>query len=298
MPTARHSLVLTALVALLATACTPAGAGSVSTTSEPTQGPDSSGGTTGGIEHPTGARDVVLRYEEGGGFMMMEWALTEAPIFTLYGDGTIVFRDPAAQPPPDEHGLLAFSSFRTARLSEEQVQSLLTFAVNEGALGVAKDRYDHPGVADAGTARFTVNAGGRTKTVEVYALGLDENAPDKAARAQFLALATRLRAFDEAGAIPTDEYVPHGWRAVLIEAQGAPTQIRPWPWAELSVEDFMAQSDDPTAPAFPAHVLSADEVGAIGLGDLNGGLLGLSVKGPDDKIYGVPIRPLLPDEER
>ena len=48
----------------------------------------------GAIEHPTGPTDVVLRYEEGGGFVMPAFLATQAPHFTLYGDGTIVFRNP------------------------------------------------------------------------------------------------------------------------------------------------------------------------------------------------------------
>ena len=34
--------------------------------------------------------------------------------------------------------------------------------------------YDNPMVADAGTAIFTIRAGGLDKTVNVYALGLDD----------------------------------------------------------------------------------------------------------------------------
>ena len=40
---------------------------------------------------------MILRYEEGGGFMMAGFIATQAPIFTLYGDGTVIFRNPALE---------------------------------------------------------------------------------------------------------------------------------------------------------------------------------------------------------
>jgi hypothetical protein len=298
MSNARRLPLLAVGLTLILGACRPTGGPAASPTGQtPAASPEASPKTNAGFDHPTGPSDVVLRYEEGGGFVMAEFAVTQAPVFTLYGDGTIVFRDPAAEAAPDENGFLAFQPFRTARLSEEQIQSLLAFAINDGGLGVAKARYDHPGVADAGTATFTINAGGQSKTVEVYALGL-EGTPDQVVRAKFLALAERLKGFDQGGTIPTDEYTPHGWRAILVDAQGAAAPAQAWPWPDLTPADFVAVADEPPLPSFPFRVLTADEIAALGLGELKGGLMGYYLKGPDGKIYNLPIRPLLPDEER
>ena len=44
-----------------------------------------------GIVHPTGATDVVLRFDEAGGFVPVEFLAAHVPYFTLYGDGTVVF---------------------------------------------------------------------------------------------------------------------------------------------------------------------------------------------------------------
>ena len=58
----------------------------------------------GAIDHPTGATDVVLRLEEGGGFVPIEFVATQAPIFTLYGDGRVIFQqatDVFVEPGPD-----------------------------------------------------------------------------------------------------------------------------------------------------------------------------------------------------
>jgi len=300
MPNARRrSLILAP--ALLVAACAGGGGPAMPTATPSATAPSSpspapSAPPAGGIEHPTGATEIVLRYEEGQ-FMVPEWNATQAPIFTLYGDGTVVFRDPAAQPPADENGLMVHQPFRTARLDEEQMQSLLAFAVSEGGLGVARDHYELNTVADAGTALFTINAGGRSKQVSVYALGLeDPSAADQLIRTQFKQLADRLQRLDEGGVVPTSEYQPTAWRVTLIESGGVPTRVVAWPWKDLAPTDFAA-ADNAGASGFPVRVMSAKELAVLDLGDLNGGVQGLYVEAPDGKVYSIGVRPLLPDEE-
>jgi hypothetical protein len=283
-------------LALVAVGCSP-GAASPSPASDAPSPAASPSDTAGSVDHPTGATDVILRFEEGGGMLMVDFAVTQAPIFTLYGDGTVVVRDPAAQPPPAANGLMVNAPFRTARLSEEQIQSLLSFAVAEGGLGAARERYEHPTVTDVGTAVFTINAGGRSKTVSVYALGF-EDAPDQLARSQFERLADRLRTFEQAESFEMEDYEPHAWRAVMIESPGVAAKTFPWPWPEIEPADFETVLDDPTLPTLPFHTLTADDVAAMGLGELPGGVMGYYVNAPDGKTYSIPIRPLLPDEER
>ena len=168
MSTLSRSLLLVGLVALLA-ACS----GTASSTADPggsgspapgsSQAPEEP--ATGEIEHATGSGDVILRLDQGGGMMIRGGDATHVPPFTLYGDGTVVFRN----------------------LLVEQIQELLEFALTEGGLGAAKLQYDNPLVADAGTSIFTIRAGGLDKTVNVYALGFeDAGVPDLPARAQFL----------------------------------------------------------------------------------------------------------------
>jgi hypothetical protein len=299
MPTSARRLLLPAIGLALVAACTasaPSSSPGSPGASPPPSAPPS-GATDGAVEHPTGAKDVVLRYEQGGG-MMLELNLTQAPIFTLYGDGTVIFRDPAAQMPPDDTGVLVYPPFRTARLSEEQMQSLLAFALNEGGLGVAKERYDNPLLADAGSAFFTISAGGRTKKVEIYGLESSDGAPDQAMRARFLALAERLTKLDNGGEFPTAEYEPHGYRVVLLESQGQPMRSVAWPWPDLTGKDFVAIADEPTLPAFPTRTMTAEEVAALGFDDLRGGAMGIFVKGLDGKLYSLPVRPLLPEEDK
>jgi hypothetical protein len=63
--------------------------------------------------------------------------------------------------------------FRTAKLSEEQIQETLKMAIGQGGLGSARLEYGNNMVADAGTTTFAIDAGGLKKTVSVYALGID-----------------------------------------------------------------------------------------------------------------------------
>jgi hypothetical protein len=252
-----------------------------------------------GLEHPTGKTDIVLRYEEGGGFVMPAFLASRTPIFTLYGDGTIVFQQYTEEAPPTlANGAMGSFPLHIAKLTEEQMQEVLTFALTDGGLGIARAKYDNQMVADAGTASFTINAGGVDKTVEVYALGMDvdPNQPDALARMAFSKLADRLRDFDQKGAIPTDVYVPTSFRGTLIEGGMGGAAIA-WPWKDLKVTDFVAPPAD--QGGFPKHTLTPGQVTALGIKaeDAAGGLQGINVQGPDGKLYSLAIRPLLPDEQ-
>ena len=93
-------LALTSAFAILLVACsagaTPSAAppspgtgGTPPPSSQPSDTP-----TTGTIDHKTGATDVILRLDEGGGFVMPAFLASQVPHFTLYGDGTVIFRNP------------------------------------------------------------------------------------------------------------------------------------------------------------------------------------------------------------
>ena len=299
MPNARRFPALLLGLAIITGGCAAAPPPSASPSPSPSDGPSAAASeVVGDIDHPTGANEVVLRYEEGGG-MMLDWSLAQSPIFTLYGDGTAVFRNLTDVPPPDGSGRLVYPPLQTARLGAEQMAELLAFAVAEGGLAAARDRYEHPMIADAGTAIFTLNAGGRTKEVSVYALAEgDTTAPDQASRSQFFQLAERLRTFGTDDTLTVSPYIPKVYRVFLIEGPGQPAKVNPWPWPELTPADFAAPAGDQTAPAFPHRVMSVDEVAALGVDGVEGGMMGHYVKGPSGGLYNVIVRPLLPDEER
>lgn len=246
------------------------------------------------IDHPTGRTEVVLRVEEGGGFVGPGVILTQAPQFTLYGDGTVIFRDPSTPAPQPFGAVQPLPPFRTARLSEEQVQTLLKFAVGPGGLGLARAHYDPGNVADAGTTTFTLSAGGLTKTVSAVALGLqDATNPDAPILAALAALRDRLATFaDEIGG--GRDWSPERYRGSLIE--GGVNAPIPWPWKSIAETDFVP-SPDPDRPRLPSRVLSRAEVDELGLTGIEGGFQGLVVVAPSGKVYSLALRPLLPDEK-
>lgn len=252
----------------------------------------------GAIEHPTGATDVVLRFEEGGGFVMPAFLATQAPIFTLYGDGTIIFRNPTLDPLEPIGSVYPMRPFRTARLTEEQIQEVLISALGEGGLGVARPNYPNDQISDASTAVFTIDAGGVKKTVSIYALGLEiDGMQDGPARAAFAKLASRLGNIDDNGAFATAEYAPERYRGILLEGQPGAPDARPWPWTEIAHADFVSNAD-PNAFQLPSRLMSVEEVEALGIVPFQGGFQGLTLIGPGDgKVYSFSLRPLLPDEQ-
>ena len=261
----------------------------------PTAGPSA----VGAIEHKTGPTDVVLRYEEGGGFIMPAYTAAMAPAFTLYGDGTIIFRDVTKGPVEAVGSVTPFQTFRTAKMNEDQMQTLLAFALNEGGLGAARAEYADMMVSDASTAVFTVNAGGLAKRVSVYALGYDApDVPDRLARQTLAALRDHLVDIDQGGTVKTDVYAPERYRGVLFEGQGGAPDQKAWPWPEVKPAEFVADGD-PNALQLPARVMTAAEIGALGIKPFEGGFVGLPLAGPGDgKFYTLSVRPLLPDDTK
>ena len=251
-----------------------------------------------GIEHTTGATDVLLRYNRGGGFMAPNSLVTEGPIFSLYGDGAIVFRDITAAPPETTGGLGRGLPYRTARLSEPQIQALLAFAINDGVLGIARAQYLNNRIADAPTTVFTIHAGTLNKTVSVMGLGIDSGdpGPDALALNAMARLAERLGNFNAGTGFETQAYMPDRYRALLLEApMGGGSAPIAWPWPDIKPADFAAPAD-PEALSFPRRTITAADVAKLKLEKIEGGLLGIPVKAPDGKVYTLALRPLLPDE--
>ena len=248
------------------------------------------------IAHPTGATEIVLRMEQGGGFVPFEWNITQAPQFTLYGDGTVVFR------PVQESGRLGnpgeLPRFLTGRLTEDGVQALLNFALGEGRLANAKATYDDAGIADASTTTFNLNAGGEEKVVSVYALSeLTQPGADAIDRAGFAKLYDLLfnfqtRAADDMDAV--DVYDPEIYRVIVIEGQGEPASPPvDWPWEDVSLDDWPPAGDD------LGRITHLDKAHVDKLVPTpNGGQFGIWVQPSDEDEAPVQfaIRPLLPDE--
>ena len=313
MPTPRlllpaHVRPLAVLVASLAFAACggqqtapPSPSGSPGASSAFSAPPASADPTVGAIDHKTGATDVILRIEQGGGFVPIDFLASQAPGFTLYGNGVVVFqRTVTTFPEPDANGVLKAVPWRTASLDEGQVQELLEFALGPGGLGSARDAYMSDHIADAPNTIFTIRAGGLDKTVVVNALSEESSpGPDAVARSAFVKLAKRLQDFDQRGTISSDVYEADRYRGVLSPRDGPPAgRSLDWPWPAIKPIEFKeGPSDGSGATILPHRTMSTDEVAALKLADIEGGVQGLTLRGPDGAIYSFILRPLLVDEK-
>jgi hypothetical protein len=257
----------------------------LSPTPSPTFGPND-------IEHPTGRTDIVLRMEQGGGFVPFGFLFTQSPSFTLYGDGTVIFK-PIDTRAGDPFGGQAMLPWLVGHMSEADVQALLQFALGPGRLANARENYDNPMVADAGSTFFNINAGGVEKVVNIYALGLDDG-PDRADRQGFSQLAEVLNDFGSQG-VDLGEvvaYEPELYKVLLMEGFGEPAgQVLDWPWDDLTVADWPNAEEPDGRIAF----LDADHVAKL-MEVPNGGHVGIWVEAPDGTNVQFGVRPLLPDE--
>lgn len=129
---------------------------------------DGSGGSGSGgnIDHPTGAGDLVLRWEYTGGFIPYEYSLKRVPGWSLFGDGSVIVEGPQIEIYPGP----AMPNLLVTRLSEDGVQAILAAAKDAGLMD-GDHTYDYPCITDVPTTVFTTNAGGRRSVVSAYALG-------------------------------------------------------------------------------------------------------------------------------
>jgi len=305
-PRRTASLLLTPALAIVLVACSSSGgassppSGSAGSPQPAASGaPPSPAGSLApdAIDYKTGATDIVLRYEDGGGHMIFGFAATAAPHFTLYGDGTVIFRNPMLEVPPAEGSIFKSNPMRIAKLSEEQIQALLLLALGDGGLANARPNYANDAVADASTTIFTIEAGGTRKTVSIYALGWDNaNLADGPALVAFKKLADLLADFDQGGTVPTDVYHPEAYRGVLFEAPGIEAaDVRDWPWPDLTPADFKP-SADPNGIQFPHRTMTPAEIDLLKVTDYEGGFQNVVLRDPDGKLSQFSLRPLLPDE--
>jgi hypothetical protein len=252
-----------------------------------------SSSSLGAIDHPTGATDIVLSMETGGGFVRFGSLLIQAPTFVLYGDGTAVFR------PGEDPTQTGMPPFIKATLSAAQIDALLAFAIDVGHLGTARAEYVEMSVADAPTTLFTLDAAGLRKTVSVYALGITSGTgPDAADYRAFEDLALLLSTFEEQVArgqvLSAEVYEPTLYRVALIETAPGQRDAIDWPWTDLTPADFAPLPDNPSAIVAG---LSPDQVASV-TPTPSGGLIGVAVRSPDGAtVYDLALRPLLPGED-
>ena len=295
----RRVLAAPALLTILTVACTPAPAAtpspgsSGSPTSGPSAGPTagpSAAPTTGAIAHPMGARDIVLRLEESGGFVAIESSATYTPSFTLYGDGTVIWRDNQAPPPESSDNLMRVTALNVAKLDEASIQALLEEAIGPGGLGAATGPYNEMGGADIPSTIFTIDAGDlrEPKRVEVIGMSPEVHPQNAQVITALIGLAEKLRTFQTL--VDEQPYVPPAWRGVLMPTDQAFAPVVDWPWTDLTPKDFGGDNE-----FFRVNDLTPEQVAEIGIKNLAGGVSGFVLQDGED-LYNFAVRPLLPDE--
>jgi alpha-tubulin suppressor-like RCC1 family protein len=256
---------------------------------------------SGAIVHATGPTDVLLRYDYGpdrgdllGDHFSSGGLFAPGPEFTLYGDGTIIFRDETASTAPTKGGITRASPFAVGRLTEAQVQSLLRFALTEGGLGIALPYYDNGGEGCGGDSwTYLLRAGGIDRRVESGGCG-----------DTFGLLAEHLRSVAASSA--SEVWVPGSYSGSVLKAsplikQGVLPKVPaagaiPWPWPDISPGAF-AWHEDPELGQDGHRVMSADEAAILGLSDNGGVVKRAYLLGPDGKtVYAFSMWPRLPDE--
>jgi hypothetical protein len=234
--------------------------------------------------------DVVLRIEEIGGLMPVESSVTYTPSFTLYGDGTVIWRDNFAAAPASNDNLIRPAPLMITRLDEGTIQTVLAEAIGPGGLGVAVGPYNEMMGADIPSTIFTINAGGipEPKRVEVVALSPEAHPKNRQVITALAGLAEKLRAFDTL--VNEQPYIPNGYRAVLTPTEQAFGPVVDWPWPDISPDEFGGDNE-----FFQTRQMTHDEVAALGIDNLESGVAGFVLQDGQD-LYSFALRPLLPDD--
>jgi hypothetical protein len=264
-------------------------------------GPGSGGGSGSGngIDHPTGADELVLRVHTGGGFVPIDYHLREVPGFTMLGDGRVVDSGPVIEIYPGP----ALPNLQVTRLSDAGVQAVLEEAERAGLLD-GDASYDYPCVTDVPTTTFTVVTAGRTTTVSAYALGLEDqmtaDCPDvdveaRAALSAFWQKLGDLESWLQEGSVgQTESYTPQEMRVYVTAYLGDP-ELAQEP-VEWPLDGPLASFGEPDAnlPDYRCGVVSGDDLDT--LLPLAEGSNQLTPWTGDGEEFGLVFRPLLPDE--
>ncbi|MGZ5299239.1 MAG: hypothetical protein ACXWDU_06135 [Actinomycetota bacterium] len=285
------------LLGLLAGACANA-----STGDGPGDGGTGSGGGGTQVPTPTGSEQLVLRIEQVGGFVALQYDLMRMPMMSLYGDGLVL--TPGAQieiyPGP------ALPALSQQRLTPGAIQLLLRAAIDAG-LDEDRDYTDLGSmmVSDAPTTTFTLTVDGRTHTTHVYALDFDLGPnPDGMPREEFQAredlLAFQAKASD-LGWLPEGSVTDQGaYRPTALRIFSSPYRPDPelaqvpiaWPLTP-GLDAFGESMQGPTDGMRCGTV--ADDA-ASSLLPLAEQANQLTPWTSDGTRYGLLFRPLLPDE--
>ena len=283
-----------AAVAVLASACGGVG------NDDPGSGGATGATGAGGIAHPTGAGQLILRMSYEGGFVPYEYTLGSIPFWSLFGDGTLIVPGPQIEIYPGP----ALPNLTATPVSEDGIQAILAAARDAGLMD-GDANYGDMCVADAATTVFTTDAGGRTSIVSAYALDVGQpagtcgNGKDADARAKlaaFQAKLTDLRSWLPAGSLGTERpYEPTQMRVFVLPYQGdAELPQNPIAWPLEPPLDAFGEAVQNAPAATRCGVVAGDDLTTLLAAATDANALTPWTSGGTE--YHLIFRPLLPDE--
>ena len=249
----------------------------------------------GPLEHATGATDVLFRFDRGPDFAVGDLVgelFQPGPEFTLYGDGTVIFRDDVAsnQPPPSR--IVRSGPFMIAQLAEDRVQAFLRFALDAGGLWSACETYPTQDTDISSWDIFDFNAAGIDKRFEDAALApLREYIVDFGRSNPTAAVWAADRYWGSLLDASVFKGIGDGTTPGLAESGSVA-----WPWPGIAPTDFVGR-DEGGWIGTPRRVMTAEEASVLGLSDNGGVVQRVYLRGPDGKtIYYFSLWPMSPDE--
>lgn len=218
------------------------------------------------------------------------------PTFSLYADGTVIFRRAPIPELPENNGGLLYPPYQHAVLTRAAAAELYTAASEVLTAVAAKPAPPADPDAPIGDLSyydtFYVLIDGRPLTV---APGQGPVPPAHLPTPELDPLTRRLEGYfpDEADLVaPMEPWSPDRFLTSLGPGTGIPTAD--WPWPNLAPADFAAPPGSDAAEA--PRILGPDDAGLAGAVNA-GGLSGLWVRGPDGTgAYITSLRALMPDE--
>jgi hypothetical protein len=257
----------------------------VETTTPETTTPDTDAPPTTaapGIDHPTGADEVVVRIAYEGGFVPVDIAFLNLPALLVTGDGRAIVQGPVPEIYPGP--LLPNMQSRT--VTEAGIQDLLALADAHGLL--ADVEYTNPtNIADAPDTVVEISANGKTFLHRAYALGIDNEAdPARASLADFVTQVTGDWLYGDNPELGSEEAFTSDTFLIRASEVGDYTgDIEP------TVVDWPAEASVRLADAGECAEVPTAEVGAL-FADANQ----LTFFAESGITYQVTVKPQLPGD--
>jgi hypothetical protein len=240
-----------------------------------------------GVTHPTGADELVLRVQNGGGLINPAVTANQVPEFSLFGDGSAISPGavPAIYPGP------AIEEPIVTPLTDNGVHAILAAAKQAGLF--ANNTSNGPGIPDTGTTLITVNVDGHTY-VSRY-VGLGPSGAD-ASVSRFVGRLSNLRSWLPAGSVGADHPYSPTSLALTVHPyeQGSGPGQTPIAWPLATPLSGFGTTSPGTFQGGSCGVVTASDLAK--LMPLISKANQLTPWTDSGKSYGIVFRPLLPDQ--